>query len=205
MTKKELREHFKDYPYSIKDYSRGQIIRLENENYCSLDILLQGKVSAQKIDEDGNILQVAQFLSGDFFGANLLFSSRSSSPMTIVAESPSSIIRLSKEFIISLSQTNSKFLMSFLRAISDRSLVLTDKIESMSLKTIREKIFDYLKYEYSIRQNPRIVLSFSKKELAERLGVQRTSLSRELAKMRDDGLIDFDAKSITIKDLEKIN
>lgn len=170
-----------------------------------MDILLQGRVSAQKIDEDGNILQVAQFTAGSFFGANLVFSSRNSSPMTIVAESPSRIISLSKELIISLSQTNSKFLINFLRAVSDMSLVLTDKIDSMSLKTIREKIFDYLKYEYSLSQNPRIVLSFSKKELSERLGVQRTSLSRELAKMRDEGLVDFDARTITIKDLDKVN
>ncbi len=170
-----------------------------------MDILLQGRVSAQKIDEDGNILQVAQFSGGSFFGANLIFSSRNSSPMTIVAESPSRIISLSKELIISLGQSNSKFLMSFLRAVSDMSLVLTDKIESMSLKTIREKIFDYLRYEYSISQNPKIILNFSKKELAERLGVQRTSLSRELAKMRDQGLVDFDSRTITIKNLEMIN
>ena len=34
--------------------------------------------------------------------------------------------------------------------------------------------------------------------LAEKIGVQRTSLSRELAKMREDGLVVFDEKSITL-------
>ena len=38
----------------------------------------------------------------------------------------------------------------------------------------------------------------TKKALAERIGVQRTSLSRELAKMRADGLIKYDAESIEI-------
>jgi Mn-dependent DtxR family transcriptional regulator len=41
----------------------------------------------------------------------------------------------------------------------------------------------------------------SKKEMAERFGIQRPSLSRELNKMRKDGLLEYDAKTITIKDL----
>ena len=38
----------------------------------------------------------------------------------------------------------------------------------------------------------------TKKVLADKIGVQRTSLSRELSKMKNDGLIDFDSESITI-------
>jgi len=42
----------------------------------------------------------------------------------------------------------------------------------------------------------------SKKALAEKIGIQRSSLSRELNKMRKDGLIDFNSKYITINDVE---
>jgi DNA-binding transcriptional regulator LsrR (DeoR family) len=56
----------------------------------------------------------------------------------------------------------------------------------------------YLDYELK-KQNGNIVkLSITKKALAEKIGVQRTSLSRELAKMRDDGLIKFDIDSIEL-------
>ena len=43
----------------------------------------------------------------------------------------------------------------------------------------------------------------TKKDLAEKFGVQRSSLSRELNKMRKEGLIEYDAYSITIINLEK--
>ncbi|NCB43156.1 MAG: hypothetical protein EOM59_11120 [Clostridia bacterium] len=46
--------------------------------------------------------------------------------------------------------------------------------------------------------NNNIRLEITKKALAEKIGVQRTSLSRELAKMRDEGQINFGAKSIEI-------
>ena len=56
----------------------------------------------------------------------------------------------------------------------------------------------YLEYESKIQNSNQIKLEITKKELAERIGVQRTSLSRELAKMRNEGLVTFDSNSITI-------
>lgn len=53
-----------------------------------------------------------------------------------------------------------------------------------------------------MQKNMVIKLNISKKDLAERFGVQRTSLSRELNKMRKDGILDFDAKSISILNLD---
>ena len=203
-TKEQLINFFKVSKYSINEYSKDQIIHLQNESCTSVDIILQGRVSIQKIDEEGNVFQIAQFLGGSFFGANLIFSSRNYYPMTVVSDSNSTVLSMSKDLIIALGQSNTKFLLGFLSAVSDVTVVLTDKIDSMSLKTIREKIFDFLKYQYSLKKNPIITLNFTKKEFAERLGIQRTSLSRELNKMREEGLIDFDAKTITIKNLDSI-
>ncbi|MDY0236385.1 MAG: Crp/Fnr family transcriptional regulator [Gudongella sp.] len=203
-TKEELSDFFKSSKYEIKKYTKDQIIHLQNEHCNTMDIILEGKVSIQKIDEQGNVFQITQFLGGDFFGANLIFSSRNSYPMTVVSESNVTVLSMYKELIIMLGQSNTKFLLGFLSAVSDITLVLTDKIESMSLKTIRQKIFDFLKYEYSLKKNPRIDLNFTKKEFAERLGIQRTSLSRELNKMRNEGLILFDSKSITIIKIDEL-
>lgn len=44
----------------------------------------------------------------------------------------------------------------------------------------------------------------SKKDWAEKLGVQRPSLSRELIKMKEEGLIDYDKEKIFIKDINAI-
>jgi len=65
------------------------------------------------------------------------------------------------------------------------------------------KITQYLKQLYKDQDSKVLELPTSKKMLAEKLGVQRTSLSRELQKMANEGLIHFDRQSITIID-EKI-
>ncbi len=176
------------------------MIHIQNELCESMDLILKGTLSVQKIDEEGKILKVAVFSGGDILGANLLFSNSNSYPMTIVAESETVILHINKELVLELCQKNTVFMTNLLTVISNKTVVLTDKIDTISLKTIRQKITDFLKYEYHIQKSTIIKLNISKKDLAERLGIQRTSLSRELNKMRKDGLIDYDFKTIRIKE-----
>ncbi|NMB08010.1 MAG: winged helix-turn-helix domain-containing protein, partial [Tissierellia bacterium] len=70
----------------------------------------------------------------------------------------------------------------------------------ISIKNIRDKIIEFLTYEYHIQNSNTIKLNISKKELAERFGIQRPSLFRELKKMKEEGLIDYDHKYIKILD-----
>lgn len=167
-----------------------------------MDIILEGRVSVQKIDEDGDILKINVFSGGDILGANLLFASRNSYPMTVVSESNTVILHIYKELILELSQTNLRFMIGLMTVISDRTLLLTDKIDAISLKTIRQRIIDFLRYEYYLQKSNILQLNIYKKDLAERLGIQRTSLSRELNKMRRDGLLEYNAKTITLKRID---
>lgn len=190
--------------YRIESYAKEQIVHLQNEVCRSMDIILEGQVSIQKIEEDGNVLKITDFISGDSLGANLIFASRNVYPMTAVSESNAVVLHIYRELILKLIEGNPKFSIKLMREISDKALVLTDKIDAISLKTIRQRIMDFLKYEYHIQKSNVIKLNISKKDLAQRLGIQRTSLSRELNKMRQDGVIEYDARTIRIKDLESL-
>jgi CRP-like cAMP-binding protein len=202
-SKTGLVELFNSSNYKVSHYGKGQIVHIQNELCESMDLILEGEVSVQKIDEDGNVFKVAVFSGGDILGANLLFSNSNSYPLTIVSESKTVVLHIFKELILDLSQKSPTFTAGLLTAISNKTLVLTDKIDAMSFKTIRQRIIDFLTYEYHVQGSSVIKLNMSKKELAERFGVQRTSLSRELNKMRKDGLIEFDPQTITIKDVKR--
>lgn len=203
-SEKELMNLFKGSKYSIREYTKDEVIHFQNEICGAMDIILDGEVSVQKIDEHGNILTITTFLPGDILGANLMFSSRNSYPMTVIAKSDCILLHMYRDLVLELCQNNIGFLTALITVISDKTLTLTDKINSISLKTIRECIIDFLAYEYHIQKNSVIKLNMSKKELAERLGIQRPSLSRELRKMKADKLLDYDLKTITIMDMNII-
>jgi len=201
-SREELKVRLDASGYEIKKYEKDQIIHLQNEVCKSMDIILEGKVVIQKIDEEGNVLTINVFSAPEIIGAHLIFSTNNIYPMTVVADSEVVILRLSRKLIIELGQSDPGFMVALLQVISDRIMILADKIRTISHSTIREQVMAFLTYEYHIQQSPVIKLNYSKKELAERLGVQRTSLSRELNKMRRDGLLDYDARTITLKNFD---
>ncbi len=204
-TEGELTNIFNNDNYFIKSYTKDSVIYLQSEPCNSMDIILDGNIIIQKIDAEGNVLTISNFTLGDVIGENLLFSSNNKYPMTITAKSNTEILHIKKELVLKLCQTNDCFLNTFLKSLSDKSMMLTHKITTLTMKTLRQSIIDFCLYEYHIQKSNKIKLNMTKKELAEKIGVQRSSLSRELNNMRVDGLIDFDAKYIYINDIQILN
>jgi len=194
----ELKGILDSLRYEVKEYKKDEIIHLQNEQCYSLDLILAGKVTVQNIDKNGNILTIDTFAKGDIIGVNLLFSSRNVYPMTVIASSKTLIIRMKKALVLELCRRSQLFMIGLMSSISDKTLILTDKINAISRKTIRQYILDFLKFEQSRQGSNIIKLTLSKKELAERLGVPRSSLGRELFKMREDGLLEYNARTITL-------
>jgi len=191
--------------YNIKTYKKGSIIYMQNEKCNSLDVILDGIISIQKIDSEGNVLSIKDFANGEVVGENLLFSVNNKYPMTILSKSDVKILHINKDLILRLCKTSECFLLSFLQSLSSKALILSDRITSLTMKTLRQCIIDFLLFEYYAQGSTDIRLNFTKKDLAEKIGVQRSSLSRELNKMRNDNLIDFNTKYIFIKDVDKLN
>lgn len=187
--------------YCIKEYKKNSVIYFQNEKCNTYDIIIKGVVSIQGIDESGNYVSISDFSDGDELGGNLLFSRNNSYPMTVTSKTDVTVIHLKKELVLNMCQENTEFLTNFLQSLADKTLILTDKIKTLSFKSIRQNIVDYLVYESMVQDSNTVKLHLSKKELAEKFGVQRPSLSRELNKMRKEGMIIYDAHSITIINL----
>lgn len=182
----------------VVSYIKNSVIHLDGQPCSNLEVILSGKVVVDRIDESGDLLTISEFYSGDILGGNLLFSKNPYYPMTVSSVLPSDILEIDRELLFELFCKNSAFLKSFLEFISDHAFILGDKIKQTVNKTIRESILSFLAYESKKQNSQTIKLSLTKKALAEKIGIQRTSLSRELAKMKKDGLIEYSADSIEI-------
>lgn len=194
----EIRQYLGEGSFRIAVYGKSNIVHFVGEFCSKLEVILIGSVVVERIDESGNLMTVAEFLSDDILGGNLLFSKNPHYPMTITAKQPTVILEINKERLFQLFSDNHEFLKSYLEFVSDHATILGDRIKHYVNRTIRESIISYLKYEFKKQNSNHIMLNITKKALAEKIGVQRTSLSRELGKMKKDGMILFDNESITI-------
>ena len=84
--------------------------------------------------------------------------------------------------------------------IADKNRELIHKIEVISKRTIREKLLSYLSSQAQTQNSHYFEIPLGRTELAEYLCVDRSALTRELAKMREEGLIDYDKNCFRIKE-----
>lgn len=184
----------------IKKYGQGEIIHFDGDHCHSIEIILTGHITIERIDDAGNLMTITDFFPDDILGANLLFSKKPYYPMMVTAKSNTSLLILPKNLVFDFCRANEAFLSVYLEYISDHTILLGDKIKHYLNRTIRDSLMAYIKSEYKLQNSYTLQLRISKKSLADRIGVQRTSLSRELQKMKNEGLIEYDKNSITVLD-----
>jgi len=185
----------------ITSYSKNQTIAFEGDECSSIGILLEGHVEIQKIFLSGKTLTISTLSPGDTFGEVIVFTNMRRYPSTIVSSSPSLILFISRDDIVQMCSSDKGILKNFMELLSNKILMLNRKITILSFDTLREKICNYLMDEYRRQKKTVILLPLSRKEMAEALGVQRPSLSREFINMKDEGLIDFDKNRVTLLDI----
>lgn len=200
-----VESYYRNGNFQIKTYGKHKILHLEGERCTSLEVIIEGFIVVERIDESGNLLTVTSFDSGNIIGANLLYSSHPFFPMTVTSKLPSTTLIINESLALELCNSYPKFLIEFLKVISDHTVILGTKIKHHVSRTIKEGIITFIRREYLLQNSYTIHLNLSKKALAEQMGVSRTSLSRELQKMKFEGLIDFDRKTITILDTSLLN
>ena len=195
---KDIKKYLIDNRFAVRTYAKDAVIHFEGEPCLQLEVIVSGEIVVERIDESGRLLTVAEFLANDILGGNIIFSQSPQYPMIITAKQMSVILGIDKKLLFELFSANPAFLRRYLEYISDHSTILSFKIRNDVDRTIRESVLRYLEQERKKQNTNRITLDMTKKALADRMGVQRTSLSRELSKMKRDGIVDFDADSITI-------
>lgn len=193
-----IKEYMKNKKFRVVEYMKNNAIHYEGELCEKLEIILSGAVVIERIDKNGNILTVAELNEKDVLGGNLLFSRNPYYPMTVSAKTSTKVLEIQEFDLFDLLSQYPVVLKSYLELVCDNAYILGNKIKDYIQKTIRESILNYLNYESKKQNSHEIILPTTKKELAKKIGVQRTSLSRELAKMRDDGLIKFTRETITL-------
>ncbi len=184
--------------FKRQQYKKGRLIHGEGDACGRLEIILSGQVAVERVSQEGDLMTIAAFHQGDCVGGNLLFSSRPVYRLAVSAHQPTRILEMSRQAAFRLFQENSVFLARYLAYVADNAGLLEDKLTHFTNLPIRARLLNFLKAEQKKQGSRHILLPTSKKALAAQFGVQRTSLSRELQKMRAEGLVTFDRPTITL-------
>ncbi len=189
-------------------YQKNELISMEENHTKRIGIILQGEVAVFKENEAGNRVIMGKFKRYDGFGEMLAFSEFHQWNIAVMAAKDCSILFLTPRQILGtcskLCDGHKRLIQNMLKIVTKKGVQLNRKIEYLSMKSMRKKICTYLMEKYHDTGEKSFIIDLNRSELADFLNVSRPSLSRELIKMKEEGLIDFYKASFKILDLNAV-
>ncbi len=179
-----------------KAYQKGEYILREGEHLSDIFILTEGKIHIQKDDYWGNRSILSVISVGEMFGEGYAAPESGALMNDVVAVEDSTVIFFDVKRILTTCSSACRFhnmiVQNMFFAISDKNIRLVQKLGHMSGRTTRAKLISYLSEEAKRQGLSAFTVPFNRQQLADYLCVDRSAMSNELCKMRDEGLIRFE-------------
>lgn len=186
----EIIEIFSVISFYEKDYKKNDITLAENTKVEYFGIITNGKIALSNFDYFGNRNILNVFEKGDSF-AEALVSLEIQIPHEVISLTDSSIVWIEYKSL-SKSLYYQKILNNLLNIISTKNLILNKKLQILSKRTTREKILEYLSNQKkALSLDSNFEINLNRNEMADYLALDRSNLSRELGKLKKEGIIDF--------------
>lgn len=205
----ELDEMLRCISPEIKQYGKNQCLALAGQAFGGIGLVLSGQVAVSKENVAGNRVILSVLEAGGMFGEMAAFSGVPLWPATVTAQTETTVIFLPPEKIVGncprQCPSHRRLILNMLRIISNKALLLNKKLEYLAIKSVREKIGAFLLEHYRECGRTTFMLPIKRNELAEFLNITRPALSREMGRLRDEGVIDFHRASIRIKDIQGLS
>lgn len=180
----------------LYDYKKGDYVFRQGEHLSNITILVKGSLHIQKDDYWGNRAIVNRVAIGEMFGEAYIAPESGHLLNDVVAVEDSSVIFFDVKRIILVCSSACRFhtmvVQNLFFSISEKNRKLIQKLGYISSRSTREKLMAYLSEESKKLNSSSFIIPFNRQQLADFLSVDRSAMSNELCKMRNEGLIRFE-------------
>lgn len=180
----------------LSTYKKGEYVLRQGEYLSNVFILVEGNLHIQNDDYWGNHSILRQISLGEMFGESYIAPESGALLNDVVAITDSTVIFFDLKKILTACSSACKFhtmvVQNMFFAISEKNRKLVQKMGHISKRTTREKLISFLSEEAKKHNSSNFTIPFNRQQLADFLSVDRSAMSKELCKMRDEGLLEFD-------------
>lgn len=183
-------------------FPKNSFILRRGELCSSMGMVLSGSVHIIKEDFWGNQTILGRAAPGQLFGESFACLPAEPLGVSVVAAENADVLFLELGKILTVCSSacghHNRLLRSLYAVMAGKNLELTKKLEHVSRRTIREKLLSYLSAESQRAASAAFMIPFNRQQLADYLSVDRSALSSELGKLRDEGILSFRKNSFTL-------
>lgn len=186
----------------LRTYKKGEYIVRQGEHLRDIMVLVDGALHLQTDDYWGNRSILSHIAPGEMFGES--YATPESGPLltNVIAIQDSAVIFFDVTRLMTTCSAACRFhslvIQNIYFAISQKNRGLVQKLGYMSKRTTREKLLAYLSDQAKKHNGSSFDIPFNRQQLADFLSVDRSAMSNELCKMRDEGMIRFEKNHFTL-------
>ena len=186
-----------------KDYPKDAFVLRAGDTAEAVGLVLSGTILMLQEDVWGNRNILSKAGPGQIFAAAYACAPGSVLNVSVLAETPVTVLFLNVGRVLTLCPAacarHSRIIRNLLGELAGKNLRLGEKLTHMGQRTTRAKIMSYLSAEAQRLGTYELDIPFSRQQLADYLGVERSGLSLELGKMKQDGLLEFHKNHFELK------
>ncbi len=163
-----------------------------------IGIVLSGIAQIVKVDFFGNRSIISNLYAGETFGEAFSCAELEETPITVIANEPCEIMLIDSNHILHTCQNNCGFhqqlIFNIMKELAVKTIIFHQKLEVISKRSTREKLMTYLSIRAKQVGSNSFDIAFDRQELADYLEVDRSGLSAEISKLRQEGILESHKK-----------
>lgn len=178
-----------------QEYKRDEIIYRAGDSVDNIGLVLRGSVNIIVNFYWGNSHIFGHVEAGKIFAETYAAIPGKELLVDVVAAEDCEILFLNMNKLLTVCQSGCSFhqrlIHNLLRISALKNLNLSTRMMHTASKSIRVRLLSYFSELAIENGSPDFTVPFSRQQLADYLGVERSALSNELSKMQKDGLIQY--------------
>lgn len=179
----------------VRSIAKGEFVLRQGERAGELAVLAAGELLIQSDDYWGNRSILGRIVPGEMFAEAYIGPESGPVLNDVVAIQDSTVLFFDAHRVLTTCSSACRFhamvVQNLFYAVSEKNRDLVQKLRHMSRRTTREKLISYLSQQAKSHGGPEFSIAFNRQQLADFLSVDRSAMSNELCKMRDEGLLEF--------------
>ena len=180
-----------------KIIDKGKTVARQGDEIKHLYLLVKGIVRTEMITQEGNSLEIEFIDAVRPLAPAFVFAQNNRFPVDVITIEECHFLLIPKEVWLSEMMSNETLLTNFLKLNSNMTVFLSQKLQMISIKSIKGKLSLFILENTTDKKNS-FTLKRNRTQLAEYFGVQRPSLARTMSELVDKGIISIDKREVTV-------
>jgi CRP-like cAMP-binding protein/ActR/RegA family two-component response regulator len=189
-----------------KSYGKRDLIYREGETPTNIYLVASGKVKLTRLSNDGKEMVLDLLKPGDYFGYWSVLQ-KTSTQENAEALEPSQVVHIPTSDFLEVVETESAVASKFIKLLSNNLLAQQYKIVELAYNSVRKRVASalvQLSDKYTDDPSQPFSMAVSRETLAGIAGTSVESAIRMLSEFKNDGLVEVDKATITIKEYHKL-